>query len=63
MRVTLVVGGGSRWRGPGHNAVLSSGDRSYNIYHAYDAESNGAPTLRISDLAWDTDGFPRSGGP
>lgn len=60
---SIVVEGGARWRGPGHNAVLFSGDRSYNVYHAYDAQSNGAPTLRISELAWDTDGFPRSGGP
>jgi arabinan endo-1,5-alpha-L-arabinosidase len=60
---TIVVEGGSRWRGPGHNAVLFAGDRAYNIYHAYDAESKGAPTLRISDLVWDDDGFPRSGGP
>jgi arabinan endo-1,5-alpha-L-arabinosidase len=60
---TIVVEGGSRWRGPGHNAVLFSGDRAYNVYHAYDAESNGAPTLRISELVWDSEGFPRSGGP
>ncbi|WP_437816443.1 arabinan endo-1,5-alpha-L-arabinosidase [Sorangium sp. So ce1078] len=60
---TVLVEGGGRWRGPGHNAVLFANDRAYNIYHAYDAEANGAPTLRISDLAWDSDGWPRSGGP
>ena len=28
-----------------------------------DANNNGAPTLRISELAWDADGWPISGGP
>ncbi|WP_437289559.1 arabinan endo-1,5-alpha-L-arabinosidase [Sorangium sp. So ce406] len=60
---TLLVEGSSRWRGPGHNAVLFAKDRAYNIYHAYNAEANGAPTLRISDLAWDSGGWPISGGP
>ncbi|WP_437735763.1 arabinan endo-1,5-alpha-L-arabinosidase [Sorangium sp. So ce1335] len=60
---TLLVQGDSRWKGPGHNAVLFSKDRAYNIYHAYNVERNGEPTLRISELAWDSDGWPRSGGP
>ncbi|HTN86257.1 MAG TPA: arabinan endo-1,5-alpha-L-arabinosidase [Sorangium sp.] len=60
---TLLVTGDSRWKGPGHNAVLFAKDRAYNVYHAYNAEANGAPTLRISDLAWDGDGWPISGGP
>ncbi|AUX40511.1 uncharacterized protein SOCE26_019120 [Sorangium cellulosum] len=60
---TLLVVGDSRWRGPGHNAVLFAGDRAYNIYHAYNVEANGAPTLRISELVWDSDGWPVSGGP
>ncbi|XXX79500.1 arabinan endo-1,5-alpha-L-arabinosidase [Sorangium sp. So ce134] len=60
---TLLVQGDSRWRGPGHNAVVFEGGQAYNIYHAYDADANGAPTLRISELVWDDDGWPRSGGP
>ena len=28
------------------------------IYHAYDAENHGRPTLRISSLNWNTDGWP-----
>ena len=60
---TLVLEGGTRFRGPGHNAVLFTEDRAYNAYHAYDADNRGDPVLRISELAWDDDGWPVSGGP
>jgi arabinan endo-1,5-alpha-L-arabinosidase len=60
---TQVVKGDNTWKGPGHNAVLRSdkGD-TYNVYHAY-AASDGHSELRISELAWDQDGWPISGGP
>jgi arabinan endo-1,5-alpha-L-arabinosidase len=57
---TLVLQGNSTWHGPGHNAVIFSGGASYNVYHAY---SGPGGTLRISDLVWDADGWPVSGGP
>ena len=60
---SLVVEGNQRWRGPGHNAVLISGTSAYNIHHSYDADNDGIATLRISELAWDADGWPISGGP
>jgi arabinan endo-1,5-alpha-L-arabinosidase len=60
---TLVLTGGTRYRGPGHNAVLFTADAAYNAYHAYDADNRGDPVLRISELAWDDDGWPVSGGP
>ena len=60
---TLVLAGNTRWRGPGHNAVVFDGDGAYNVYHSYDANDNGAATLRISELVWDDDGWPISGGP
>ncbi|MGK3996274.1 arabinan endo-1,5-alpha-L-arabinosidase [Sorangium sp. So ce1024] len=60
---TLLVQGDGRWKGPGHNAVLFAKDRAYNVYHAYNVEKNGEPTLRISELVWDSDGWPISGGP
>jgi arabinan endo-1,5-alpha-L-arabinosidase len=59
---TQIVQGGGSWRGPGHNAVLFSGDKAYNIFHAYRSD-NGASQLRIAELAWDADGWPVSGGP
>lgn len=60
---SLVISGSERWRGPGHNAILSDGSRTYNVYHSYDAEDGGTPTLRIADLIWDDDGWPISAGP
>jgi arabinan endo-1,5-alpha-L-arabinosidase len=60
---TSVVTGNQRWRGPGHNAVLETGSDSYLVYHTYDAQRNGAPTLRISDLFWSVDGWPVPVGP
>jgi len=60
---TLVLQGDARWRGPGHNAVLFTSSAAYNVYHAYDAQNNGAPVLRVSELAWDGSGWPISGGP
>jgi arabinan endo-1,5-alpha-L-arabinosidase len=60
---TLVVAGDTRWKGPGHNAVIFTDDAAYNIYHAYDADKGGAATLRIAELVWDDEGWPISGGP
>lgn len=60
---TLLLQGNSRWRGPGHNAVVFTSNGAYNVYHAYDANNNGAALLRVSDLVWDSQGWPISGGP
>ena len=60
---TLVVTGDARWKGPGHNAVLRGATGDFNVYHAYDATSAGTPTLRISEMQWTVDGWPRSAGP
>jgi arabinan endo-1,5-alpha-L-arabinosidase len=59
---TLLVEGNERWRGPGHDAVLSTPGGDYNVYHSYDAEAGGIPTLRIAELRW-IDGWPVSAGP
>ncbi len=60
---TLLVQGDARWKGPGHNAILFRGTKAYNIYHSYDANQNGRITLRISEIAWGSDGWPVSAGP
>jgi arabinan endo-1,5-alpha-L-arabinosidase len=57
-----VLAAGGDWVGPGHNAILIDGTRAYNVYHAY-AATNGASQLRISELVWDAEGWPVSGGP
>ncbi|MBN1466830.1 family 43 glycosylhydrolase [candidate division KSB1 bacterium] len=54
----LLLDGDDRWRGPGHCAVLRQEDADWLVYHAYDAQNNGTPTLRITRLEWDEDGWP-----
>jgi arabinan endo-1,5-alpha-L-arabinosidase len=62
---TLLVQGDSSWSAPGHNAVIVYDNRTYNVYHALAAPSgqNGNATLRISEIVWDANGWPISGGP
>lgn len=60
---SLLVAGDARWRGPGHSAVLYTRGSYYNVYHAYDAENGGVPTLRIAEMGWQQDGWPVSAGP
>ena len=47
-----MVTGGSRWRGPGHCAILQDKDGEKLVYHAYDADcARHADTAdRSSDL-------------
>jgi|GEM_PF-201378 len=59
---TPVVSGDSRWRGPGHNAVIQRAGQWLNVYHSYDALNGGIPTLRISELVWQ-EGWPVSAEP
>ncbi len=47
-----------RFKGPGHVAILRDPGRDYIVYHAYDAQAGGAPTLRIQPLAWTDDDWP-----
>lgn len=52
----------TRWRGPGHCGLMHDGDRDLIVYHAYDAQKEAEPTLRISELVWDADGWPSVSG-
>jgi len=48
-----------RYRGPGHAGHLRDADGTdVIVYHAYDREKNGAPTLRVARLHWGADGWP-----
>ena len=59
---TLMAQSDSTWAGPGGQSVLLRGKQAYLVYHAY-AKSNGAATLRIAELVWDSSGWPIPVGP
>lgn len=71
---SMLAGGGTillradlqekqRYRGPGHPGHLRDADGTdYVVYHAYDREAKGAPTLRIAPLRWGADGWPVASG-
>ena len=54
---TQVTYADKRYRGPGHCAIYREDDQDYMFYHAYDAVQGGVPTLRISPLEWDDEGW------
>lgn len=47
-----------RFVGPGHIAILREPKQDYIVYHAYDTQARGVPTLRIQPLGWTGDGWP-----
>lgn len=47
-----------RFVGPGHVAILREPKQDYIVYHAYDTQARGVPTLRIQPLGWTGDGWP-----
>ncbi|HWD39159.1 MAG TPA: arabinan endo-1,5-alpha-L-arabinosidase [Fimbriimonas sp.] len=55
---THVLDGKQRWKGPGGQSVIKDGRNYVLVYHSYDAQANGVPTLRIETMTWDKDGWP-----
>ncbi len=55
---TILEQGGPRWKGPGGQDVKQIGSSWVLVRHAYDAENQGSPTLRIADLYFDAKGWP-----
>lgn len=48
----------SRFVGRGHVAILQETGGDHIVYHAYDRQRGGAPTLQIQPLDWDAEGWP-----
>ena len=55
---TPVLATTGRWHGPGGNSILHDARQDLIVYHAYDANRNGAPMLRIDPIKWDAQGWP-----
>jgi arabinan endo-1,5-alpha-L-arabinosidase len=55
---SLLLEGGGRWYGLGHNGVTPVGGEDYLVYHAYDGEHPRAwARLQVRQLRWQ-DGWP-----
>jgi arabinan endo-1,5-alpha-L-arabinosidase len=55
---TVLDSSGPRWIGPGGESVYNDGSGWIIVFHAYDAQNSGNPTLQISDLYWGADNWP-----
>ena len=60
---TLLLMSDARWRGPGHNSVLSTRQRDYLVYHVVDAKTPDAGRiLQLRPIIW-KQGWPTVGLP
>ncbi len=57
-KVLLRAGEDDRFKGPGGASVFEENGDYFIVYHAYDAEKNGKPALRIQKLEWTADDWP-----
>lgn len=55
---TIFDAGNARWKGPGGQSLMGT---QAIAHHAYDASNNGAATLMIKNLYWDSEGWPYKG--
>ncbi|MER2490475.1 arabinan endo-1,5-alpha-L-arabinosidase [Catenovulum sediminis] len=55
---TIVIQGDKNWYGLGHNSAYTFDGKDYIVFHAYDANDNGAPKLKIIEMQWDANGWP-----
>lgn len=61
---TLVLASSARWRGPGHNSVLTTDEGQWMVHHTYDVQNLRAQrVLQIRPMSWTTEGWPTVGEP
>jgi arabinan endo-1,5-alpha-L-arabinosidase len=56
---TLIMNGGKKWYGVGHNAVATLRGTDFNVMHGYEKADNGHPKLIIQKVNWTEDGWPK----
>lgn len=55
---TILLSAHSNINGPGGQSVFTDGTQPTMVYHYYDGNNNGTPTLGINHLAIDSSGWP-----
>jgi arabinan endo-1,5-alpha-L-arabinosidase len=55
---TIVLSSHGNINGPGGESVITDTDGAVLVYHYYDGNNNGNPTLGMNLLGWTSDGWP-----
>ncbi|MEZ4687545.1 MAG: glycoside hydrolase family 127 protein [Bacteroidia bacterium] len=56
---SLLVEGNEHWYGAGHNSTYTLDGKDYMFFHAYDAVNKGISKLKIAELDWDENLWPK----
>ncbi len=56
---SLVIRGNKNWYGAGHCSVYNFEEKDYLFFHAYDASDKGISKLKIKEIYWTSDGWPK----
>ncbi|MFT4114783.1 family 43 glycosylhydrolase [Silvibacterium sp.] len=56
--VTVLLSAHGRFIGPGGQSVMKDRNGSLLIYHYYDGDNSGLPSLGLNYLEWTADGWP-----
>ncbi|HTN38965.1 MAG TPA: family 43 glycosylhydrolase [Arachidicoccus sp.] len=54
----VAIGDGIRWAAVGHNSVYHIGNKDYLFTHAYSIPDKGVSELVVSEIKWDSEGWP-----
>jgi arabinan endo-1,5-alpha-L-arabinosidase len=61
---TLVLESSERWRGPGHNGIITTDAGQWMVHHTFDMQNLAAQRiLQVRPMTWTKDGWPKVGEP
>jgi arabinan endo-1,5-alpha-L-arabinosidase len=55
---TMVLESSARYIGPGQAGIINLGGTNWFTFHYYDGNNNGAATVGMNQIYWDTNGWP-----
>lgn len=55
---TILLTGDKNWYAVGHNGVAVLNGKDYIVFHGYDANDRGKSKLLLTELLWDSNGWP-----
>ena len=55
---TVAIGDGKKWAALGHNSVYSIEGKDFLFAHGYSIPHGGASELIVTELKWDSEGWP-----